>query len=94
MLYMHAHTQRPCAMHHIMAQVMSLTSWHAHLCAKVREAYRRRGWGFNNPQGIAQCEKEGFLTKLKVYRHMQLAAFVHGGAQGVAEVVSDAIAYD
>ena len=32
----------------------------------MREAYRRRGWGFNNPQGIAQCEKEGFLTKLKV----------------------------
>lgn len=34
-------------------------------CDEVREAYRRRGWGFNNPQGIAQCEKEGFLTKIK-----------------------------
>ena len=33
---------------------------------QVREAYRKRGWGFNNPQGIAQCEKEGFLTKIKV----------------------------
>ncbi len=30
------------------------------------EAYRKRGWGFNNPGGIAQCEQEGFLSKLKV----------------------------
>ncbi len=34
--------------------------------SQVREAYRKRGWGFNNPQGIAQCAKEGFLTKIKV----------------------------
>mmetsp|Transcript_3523 Transcript_3523/g.10231 ORF Transcript_3523/g.10231 Transcript_3523/m.10231 type:complete len:389 (+) Transcript_3523:375-1541(+) len=33
-------------------------------CNDVREAYRKRGWGFNNPAGIAQCEKEGFLKKL------------------------------
>lgn len=37
-----------------------------HVPVQVREAYRRRGWGFNNPQGIAQCEKEGFLTKIQV----------------------------
>ena len=33
---------------------------------QVREAYRKRGWGFNNPAGIVQCENEGFLKKLKV----------------------------
>lgn len=41
---------------------------------QVREAYRKRGWGFNNPQGIAQCEKEGFLTKIKVGCWLRLMA--------------------
>jgi Endoplasmic reticulum vesicle transporter len=78
-------------MHHIMAHIVSLTTWHAHSCAKVREAYRRRGWGFNNPQGIAQCEKEGFLTKLKVIGTCWLRSSVvpHKVWPGVA---SDAIA--
>jgi Endoplasmic reticulum vesicle transporter len=61
------------------AHVVSLTTWHAQLCAKVREAYRRRGWGFNNPQGIAQCEKEGFLTKLKVTSHSSMHAVQNCG---------------
>ncbi len=33
--------------------------------AQVRSAYRRRGWGFTDPQQIAQCAKEGFVEKLR-----------------------------
>lgn len=32
---------------------------------QVRAAYRRKGWGFTDPQQIAQCAKEGFLEKLR-----------------------------
>ena len=32
---------------------------------QVRSAYRRRGWGFTDPQQISQCAKEGFVEKLK-----------------------------
>ena len=32
---------------------------------QVRSAYRRRGWGFTDPQQIAQCAKEGFVEKLR-----------------------------
>ena len=31
----------------------------------MRSAYRRRGWGFTDPQQISQCAKEGFVEKLK-----------------------------
>ena len=34
------------------------------LLGQVRAAYRRRGWGFTDPQQIAQCAKEGFVEKL------------------------------
>ncbi|KAK9834138.1 hypothetical protein WJX81_001409 [Elliptochloris bilobata] len=34
-------------------------------CDEVRSAYRRRGWGFTDPQQIAQCAKEGFVEKLR-----------------------------
>lgn len=27
--------------------------------------YRRKGWGFTDPQQIAQCAKEGFVEKLR-----------------------------
>lgn len=33
-------------------------------CADVREAYRLKGWAFNNPKGIVQCEREGFSDKM------------------------------
>ena len=33
-------------------------------CADVREAYRLKGWAFNNPKGIEQCVSEGFTDKL------------------------------
>lgn len=31
----------------------------------MREAYRRKGWAFNLPDGIVQCEKEGWTAKLR-----------------------------
>lgn len=31
----------------------------------MREAYRLKGWAFNNPKGIQQCVKEGFTDKLQ-----------------------------
>ena len=33
-------------------------------CDDVREAYRLKGWAFNNPKGIQQCIDEGFTDKL------------------------------
>ena len=32
---------------------------------QVRAAYRKRGWGFTDPQSIDQCAKEGFVEKLR-----------------------------
>jgi hypothetical protein len=37
-------------------------------CEDVREAYRIRGWAFSNPEGIAQCNNEGFLKNLEAVR--------------------------
>ena len=34
-------------------------------CEDVREAYRIKGWAFNNPSTIEQCVKEGWTDKLK-----------------------------
>uniref|UniRef100_A0A5B6ZLB4 Putative endoplasmic reticulum-Golgi intermediate compartment protein 3-like n=1 Tax=Davidia involucrata TaxID=16924 RepID=A0A5B6ZLB4_DAVIN len=34
-------------------------------CEEVREAYRRRGWGLTNPEYIDQCQREGFIQKIK-----------------------------
>lgn len=33
-------------------------------CEEVRESYRRKGWAFNSPSGIAQCQREGWKDKL------------------------------
>lgn len=33
-------------------------------CEEVREAYRIRGWAFANPEGIVQCNQEGFSQQL------------------------------
>lgn len=33
--------------------------------ARGAGADRRRGWGFTDPQQIAQCAKEGFVEKLR-----------------------------
>lgn len=34
-------------------------------CEQVREAYRKKGWAFNNAEGITQCEREGWSDTLK-----------------------------
>jgi len=34
-------------------------------CEEVRQAYVRKGWSFNDPQGIEQCRDEGWLDKMK-----------------------------
>nr|XP_005986793.1 PREDICTED: endoplasmic reticulum-Golgi intermediate compartment protein 3 isoform X1 [Latimeria chalumnae] len=34
-------------------------------CEDVREAYRRRGWAFKNPDTIEQCKREGFSQKMQ-----------------------------
>jgi hypothetical protein len=34
-------------------------------CEQVRDSYRKKGWAFNDPTGIEQCSREGFLDKLK-----------------------------
>ncbi|XP_064381837.1 endoplasmic reticulum-Golgi intermediate compartment protein 3-like [Halichondria panicea] len=34
-------------------------------CEQVREAYRIKGWAFNNPTGISQCINEGWTDKIK-----------------------------
>lgn len=33
-------------------------------CEEVREAYRKKGWAFNNPEGIEQCDREGWTDKM------------------------------
>eukprot|EP00055_Hartaetosiga_balthica_P018797 m.135386 g.135386 ORF g.135386 m.135386 type:complete len:396 (+) comp9962_c0_seq1:82-1269(+) len=34
-------------------------------CDEVRSAYRKKGWGMQNSQGIAQCDREGWTEKIK-----------------------------
>lgn len=34
-------------------------------CEDVREAYRKKGWAFNSPEGIEQCNREGWTAKMK-----------------------------
>lgn len=34
-------------------------------CEDVRERYRQRGWAFGNLEGIEQCKREGYSTKLR-----------------------------
>lgn len=33
-------------------------------CSDVREAYRKKGWAFNNAEGITQCLHEGWTAKI------------------------------
>lgn len=38
-------------------------------CDEVREAYVRKGWSFNDPDGIDQCVKEGWKEKVEKQSH-------------------------
>ena len=33
-------------------------------CDQVREAYRKKGWAFNNAEGITQCLDEGWVQQM------------------------------
>jgi len=37
-------------------------------CEQVREAYRKKGWAFSNPENIEQCAREGFSEKLEAQK--------------------------
>ncbi|KAK6167933.1 hypothetical protein SNE40_021856 [Patella caerulea] len=37
-------------------------------CENVREAYRKKGWAFNNPESIEQCNREGWTEKMKAQK--------------------------
>jgi len=37
-------------------------------CEEVREAYRKKGWAFANPDGIEQCAREGWSEKLEAQK--------------------------
>lgn len=55
-------------------------------CDDVREAYRRRGWAFKNPDSIEQCKREGFSQKMQeqknegcqVYGFLEVNKVRHG----------------
>ncbi|XP_071105582.1 endoplasmic reticulum-Golgi intermediate compartment protein 3-like [Haliotis cracherodii] len=38
-------------------------------CEDVREAYRKKGWAFNNPSGIEQCKREGWSEKMSAQKN-------------------------
>uniref|UniRef100_G1TMD0 Endoplasmic reticulum-Golgi intermediate compartment protein n=1 Tax=Oryctolagus cuniculus TaxID=9986 RepID=G1TMD0_RABIT len=44
-------------------------------CEDVREAYRRRGWAFKNPDTIEQCRREGFSQKMHAVEIHDLQSF-------------------
>src|SRR5690606_22433669 len=49
-------------------------------CESVREAYRKKGWAFANPDSIEQCNREGWTAKMnamkgegcQIYGHLQV----------------------
>lgn len=61
-------------------------------CEDVREAYRRRGWAFKNPDTIEQCRREGFSQKMQeqknegcqVYGFLEVNKVQEGPRQGRA----------
>ncbi|XP_046547379.1 endoplasmic reticulum-Golgi intermediate compartment protein 3-like [Haliotis rubra] len=38
-------------------------------CEDVREAYRKKGWAFNNPSTIEQCKREGWSEKMSAQKN-------------------------
>ena len=54
-----------CGKRHAVAMLKSAPMASLVVGVQVRSAYRRRGWGFTDPQQIAQCAKEGFVEKLR-----------------------------
>ncbi|KAK7485635.1 hypothetical protein BaRGS_00023084, partial [Batillaria attramentaria] len=46
-------------------------------CEDVREAYRKRGWAFNNAETIEQCKREGWSEKMQAQKNEGCRAFGH-----------------
>ncbi|PVD32633.1 hypothetical protein C0Q70_08076 [Pomacea canaliculata] len=44
-------------------------------CEDVREAYRKRGWAFNNPESIEQCKREGWSESMQAQKNEGCQAF-------------------
>ncbi|XP_055649458.1 endoplasmic reticulum-Golgi intermediate compartment protein 3-like isoform X1 [Falco peregrinus] len=44
-------------------------------CDDVREAYRRRGWAFENPDSVEQCKREGFSQKMEEQKNEGCRAY-------------------
>ena len=38
-------------------------------CEDVREAYRRKGWALQDPDGIEQCKREGWAHKMEAQKN-------------------------
>ncbi|XP_070209579.1 endoplasmic reticulum-Golgi intermediate compartment protein 3-like isoform X2 [Littorina saxatilis] len=44
-------------------------------CEDVREAYRKKGWAFNDPESIAQCKREGWSEKMQAQKNEGCRAY-------------------
>lgn len=44
-------------------------------CEDVREAYRKKGWAFNNAETIEQCKREGWSEKIQAQKNEGCRAF-------------------
>ncbi|XP_055654978.1 endoplasmic reticulum-Golgi intermediate compartment protein 3 isoform X2 [Falco peregrinus] len=53
-------------------------------CDDVREAYRYRGWAFENLDSIEQCKREGFSQKMEEQKN---EGWFPGGQQGSSGIV-------
>jgi len=46
-------------------------------CAEVREAYRKKGWAFTDPNSIEQCAREGFVDNLEKQKEEGCQVYGH-----------------
>ena len=51
----------------------------------MREAYRRRGWAFKNPDTIEQCRREGFSQKMQEQKNEGCQVYGFLGVNKVQE---------
>lgn len=56
-------------------------------CEDVREAYRKRGWAFNNPESIEQCKREGWSESMQAQKNEGCQAFGYLEVNKVSRVL-------
>ena len=44
-------------------------------CEDVREAYRKKGWAFNDAESIEQCTREGWSEKIQAQKNEGCRAY-------------------